>query len=140
MESWNLLFLPEVSDDLEELSRGDGRLPEMLRAAIDDALGGSFKASRLLGVISGHGRTHQVEHFADSGFPKSYRLQLHHDYRALICCVPPIRVVLVTHVFAKSDDPNYRAAAREHDRRLESYFLPFKEFVERAEERRRRRL
>lgn len=139
VHGWTVVFLSETQSDLAELGRADAGLPARIRAEILLGFHEPFKAQRFRTVLEGGARSGQIDRLEGSSFPKSYRLQVLQHYRATVCVLPLLDTVLVVHLFAKSSDPNYYRAVVEHDRRLETYFLPFKEFVERADQLRRRR-
>lgn len=138
MGSWSVVFLPQTDDDLNGLRSGDAGLPDRARNEILALFKDPFKAARFESAVEGHGRTPQVDRLEGSAFPHSYRLHILHDYRATAWCLRPFRQIAIVHIFSKSADPSYRRALVEHDRRLDEYFLPFKEFVDRAERRRGR--
>lgn len=139
MAVWSIVFLPETDQDLQSLGAADATLPTRISEEIQALFKDPFKAARFEDALEGHARTSQIDRLSGSAFPQSFRLQLLQDYRATTWCLRTVRQVAIVHVFAKSADPSYRRAIVEHDARLEAYFLPFKEFVERAETRVKRR-
>ena len=139
MADWTILFAPGALDDLEYLGRASGGLPQRLRAEIASAFHDPFKSQRFQELLEGHGHTGRLDRLESSGFPKSFRIQLLHDFRATFCALPEVQAIVVSHVFAKSADPKYLRAVETHDARLEAFFLAFKDFADRAETRRTRR-
>lgn len=136
MGAWSVVFLPETDRDLGELKAADATLPGRILNEILSLFKDPFKSARFEDALQGHARTGQVDRLEGSAFPHSFRLQILQDYRTTVWCLRPFRQVAIVHIFAKSGDPSYRRALVEHDRRLVEYFLPFKEFVDRAERRR----
>lgn len=138
MVGWSVVFLPETDRDLLRLQTADATLPARLRDGILGIFMDPFKAARFLDAVEGHARTAQVDRLEGSAFPQSFRIQVLHDYRATLWCLPSFKQVAIVHVFSKSSDPAYRQALVAHDARLDEYFLRFKEFADRAERRRGR--
>ncbi len=135
MTEWWVVFLPEVEGDFTLVSRADHKLGRQLQAEILREFHEPFKADRFLAAVEGRARTSHIDRLERSGFPESYRLQLSHDHRATLWLARSAFQGVITHVFAKSADPNYRTAMVEHDRRLADYLLPFRRFVDQAERR-----
>lgn len=138
MAPWSVVFFPETDHDLDELKAADATLPARIQREILTLFKDPFKAARFEDALEGHARTSQVDRLEGSAYPHSFRLQVLRDYRATVWCLRPFRQAAIVHIFSKSADPSYRRALTEHDGRLDEYFLPFKEFVDRAERRRGR--
>lgn len=133
MTGWNVVFLGEAENDLSRFEGTNRGLGSSLREQLHHEFKDEFKGRRFLDLIQGQVRSAHLDRLDGSAFPKSYRVQLVHDHRATLCCLVELRLIIVVHVFSKATDPTYRRALVEHNRRLQSYFLNFKEFVDRAE-------
>lgn len=127
--SWQALFVQEFFADLETL-RTHGADPPRLLRLLREAVEDEFKAERLDHFLRSGGPSASIDRLESSRFPRSLRMQVTHDYRATAWAYQTQRMILFTHVFHKTDDPNYKRAAEIHDRRLIDYVREMKDFLE----------
>ena len=124
---WQAIFLPEAFEDLEAL-QGRGSTAEEVERAIRSEFTGP-KGDRLWKFLTQGATTGKVDRLEGSQFHGSIRLQVMQDYRATVVCLPAVRAVVVVHVFAKSRDPDYRAAVKVHDERFRRFTTTLGEFT-----------
>lgn len=117
---WQVYFVREAEADLEALGKG-GLDAEKAEDLIRDEFEDEFKAARIEKALEGAARSDAVVRLEKTRYPPSVRITIHRDYRATVWCHPMLRLAVVTHVFHKSQDPDYVKAVRMHDGRLKEY-------------------
>lgn len=132
MVAWTVLILPEAREDLAALARARAGMDVSLRDAILETFEDPFKSRRMEQAIEGSARTMQIARLESSHDPLSFRLQIHHDYRATMAFLPSESLAIVTHVFVESADPAHWRAAPVHEARLAPWLLSFNDYARRA--------
>jgi hypothetical protein len=126
---WQVLILRDVKSDVAGFRSLD---PLDVEAAIREPFEDPFRGPSILKEIKAGASSRFVDRFSSSKYQPSIRLQILHDYRALaFCFIDGETVAIVTHVFHKSRDPDYKSAAVIHEARLGRYFDTFNEYVRR---------
>lgn len=129
--AWQVLFLPEFSEDVRALQKGgkpsQGDFEQAVRSEFEGLKGERVTKLFIQGVT-----TKQVDRLESSRYHGSIRMQIFQDHRITAVCLPDYKAAIVSHLFHKSSDPNYREAPRVHDARVKKYFDTFTGFLARG--------
>ena len=127
---WQVLFLTAFDEDLRKLCKSHGMDAANVERHIQEQFEDPFKAERIEKLLTSGVSTSAVDRLATSRFPPSIRLQIVQDLRVTAWCFPAQRQAVVTYIFHKSEDPNYKRAVETHDSRLKGYVESLNEFIE----------
>lgn len=128
---WQALFLPEFAEDLRGFQKGgkpsQGEFEQAVRSEFE-----GLKGERVTKLFVQGVSTKQLDRLASSKYHGSIRMQIFQDYRVTAVCLPDYKAAIVSHLFHKSTDPNYRNAPTIHDARVKRYFDTFTGFLSRG--------
>lgn len=127
--AWSVSILPKADQDLVALTRSPAQRKDIEDAIFDEFDG--LKGERVTKLFVQGASTGSIEKLAASSVPGSIRIQIRADYRATAICLPSFRQAFITHVFHKSQDPDYRRAVMAHDARAAEFIEGFKGFLDR---------
>jgi hypothetical protein len=127
--AWSVSILPKAEQDFAALAKTPAQRKDLEDAVFDEFDG--MKGDRVTKLFVQGTTTASIEKLAASSFPGSIRIQVRADYRATALCLPAFKQAFVTHVFHKSQDPDYKRAVATHDARASEFIDGFKGFLDR---------
>lgn len=128
--TWQVLLLQEFDEDLAELASSHGLDPDDVEDRLIEVFTDDFHAKRIDDLLQSGLSTDALDRLHTSAYPPSIRIRLG-DLRVTAWLFPQQRHAVVTHIFHKSADPDYRQARKVHDDRLEEYVEGLGAFLDR---------
>lgn len=129
--AWQVIFLPEFEEDVQGFQKGGKPSQDDFEKAVREEFEG-FKGQRVTKLFTQGVSTKQVDRLESSAYHGSIRMHIFQDYRVTAVCLPDYEVAVVSHLFSKATDPNYRSAPKTHDARVKKYFDTFTGFLSRS--------
>lgn len=126
---WTVSLLPKAEQDLATLFKSPAERHAIEAGILDEFQG--LKGERMTKLFVQGASTGSIEKLASATHPGSIRLHVRADYRATVLCLPAFKQAYVTHIFHKSQDPDYRRAGPTHDARAAEFIDGFKGFLDR---------
>lgn len=127
---WQVLLLKGFQEDLSDLAKRHGIDARALEADVVDEFEDEFRGARVDKLLEAGVSTTAIDRLSSSAYPPSIRLQVRADFRATAWLFPAQHQAILTHIFHKSSDSEYRRAAPTHDARLLEYIGSLHDFVE----------